>query len=241
VFDVDPLFETIDPMQSSYTILSTKIEVKLHKATTGKKWADLEGTQAESAPQDKPEATAPTTPAALPVYPTSSKSGPKDWDKVATELTKKEKKSKGKGKEEEPGPGDGEEDSDVEGGDPVNHFFKKLYASADEDTRRAMMKSYVESNGTALSTDWKEVKKGKVETSPPGNSLLIRMCSMVHILIALAAQMAWSPNNGASDFAVGPPKKHFCLFRSTLKFTALNRVVTTRNLPACAVSILRFP
>ena len=30
-----------------------------------------------------------------------------------------------------------------------------------------MMKSYQESNGTALSTDWNDVKKGKVETRPP--------------------------------------------------------------------------
>ena len=30
-----------------------------------------------------------------------------------------------------------------------------------------MMKSYTESNGTALSTNWEEVSKGKVETSPP--------------------------------------------------------------------------
>jgi len=29
------------------------------------------------------------------------------------------------------------------------------------------MKSYVESNGTALSTNWKEVGAGKVETKPP--------------------------------------------------------------------------
>jgi len=29
------------------------------------------------------------------------------------------------------------------------------------------MKSYTESNGTALSTNWSEVGKGKVETSPP--------------------------------------------------------------------------
>lgn len=36
-------------------------------------------------------------------------------------------------------------------------FFKKLYADADDDTRRAMVKSYQESGGTALSTNWKDV------------------------------------------------------------------------------------
>lgn len=30
-----------------------------------------------------------------------------------------------------------------------------------------MIKSYQESNGTALSTNWEDVKKGPVETQPP--------------------------------------------------------------------------
>lgn len=158
VFDVDPLYELVDPGQSTYSILSTKVEVKLLKAVVGKKWADLEGTQEAPVSEDK-SSTLVEPSAATPIYPTSSKSGPKDWDKLANELTKKDKKKDNDGDEE---------DSDVEGGDPVNHFFKKLYATADEDTKRAMMKSYVESNGTALSTNWGEVGKGKVETSPPG-------------------------------------------------------------------------
>lgn len=46
-------------------------------------------------------------------------------------------------------------------------FFAKLYKDVDEDTRRAMMKSYVESNGTVLTTDWSEAKLKTFETSPP--------------------------------------------------------------------------
>jgi suppressor of G2 allele of SKP1 len=38
-------------------------------------------------------------------------------------------------------------------------FFKGLYKDADEDMRRAMMKSYIESKGTALSTNWTDVGK----------------------------------------------------------------------------------
>ncbi len=45
----------------------------------------------------------------------------------------------------------------MEGDAAVMRFFKQLYSDADEDTRRAMMKSYQESGGTALSTNWKEV------------------------------------------------------------------------------------
>ena len=54
------------------------------------------------------------------------------------------------------------------GGDAsLNALFQQIYASADEDTRRAMQKSYIESGGTCLSTDWKDVGARKVEVSPP--------------------------------------------------------------------------
>ncbi|KAH9909691.1 SGS domain-containing protein [Xylariomycetidae sp. FL2044] len=78
-----------------------------------------------------------------PAYPTSSKKGPKNWDKFSDE-----------------------EEDEKESGD-VNSFFQQLYKDADEDTRRAMMKSFVESNGTSLSTSWSEAKGKTYETLPP--------------------------------------------------------------------------
>ena len=42
-----------------------------------------------------------------------------------------------------------------------------LIPSGDEDTRRAMMKSFSESGGTQLSTNWKEVGAKKMEVKPP--------------------------------------------------------------------------
>lgn len=41
--ELDPLVHEIDPKQSSYRILSTKVEIKLKKKTEGIKWNNLEG------------------------------------------------------------------------------------------------------------------------------------------------------------------------------------------------------
>lgn len=57
-------------------------------------------------------------------------------------------------------------DEDEPNADPED-FFAKLYKDVDEDTRRAMMKSYVESNGTVLTTNWSEAKDKKFDTRPP--------------------------------------------------------------------------
>lgn len=46
-------------------------------------------------------------------------------------------------------------------------FFQKIYANADPDTQKAMMKSFIESNGTTLNTNWDDVKTGEVKPSPP--------------------------------------------------------------------------
>ena len=175
-FSLDPLFAAIDSKSSTHKIMSTKVEFILRKATPGQKWSSLESAvplptseapSTTSADNDsiKHAVLNPTTtdkiPTSAPAYPTSSKTGPKNWDKLATDLTAPKKKPKkpipsttsdpsapAVAEEEE------EEDEYIEEGDPVNGFFKKLFAGADPDTQRAMMKSYQESNGTALSTNW---------------------------------------------------------------------------------------
>ncbi len=139
-----------------------KIELVLQKGTPGLKWASwgketigpsggIESGLGKDASSSSNKAEAPAstgkTPSlassSAPAYPTSSKSGPKNWDKV------------------------GEADEDDEASQDVNYFFKKLYSGATPEQQRAMMKSFTESNGTSLSTNWDDVKDGKVETIPP--------------------------------------------------------------------------
>lgn len=84
-----------------------------------------------------------STKAAGPAYPTSSKSGPKNWDTLALD------------------------DDDDEDKEDVNKFFQKIYQSGDDDMKRAMMKSYVESNGTSLSTSWDDAGRKDYKTQPP--------------------------------------------------------------------------
>ena len=168
-FSLDPLFADIDESASTSEITPMKVVFTLRKAVPGHKWHALEAKEpikTESG-EDKSDENVKrallgsTTSNSVPSYPTSSKSGPKNWDKVAQDLTKKPKKDS-EGKDDR----DAGLDDDFEG-DAVNGFFQQLYKNADPDTRRAMMKSYQESNGTALSTNWAEVGKGPVETSPP--------------------------------------------------------------------------
>ncbi|KAH0837105.1 hypothetical protein AYO21_04566 [Fonsecaea monophora] len=206
-FTLDPLFALIDPSQSRYAVLSTKIELTLKKAQSGK-WHELEGvaplkpmsSEADNETgsvggERKPtlvstntssSATAVTQPTVVkdnpPSYPTSSRHGPKNWDKLADELharakqeSKPKSKETGKSSPDDPSKDkpastsdtradqDSDYDSEYDGGDAVDGFFKKLYAMSDDDTRRAMAKSFYESNGTSLSTNWKQVGSKKVE------------------------------------------------------------------------------
>ena len=52
-----------------------------------------------------------------------------------------------------------EDETKPEGNDALMMLFKEIYANADEDKKRAMIKSYQTSGGTVLSCDWGEVKQ----------------------------------------------------------------------------------
>jgi suppressor of G2 allele of SKP1 len=145
-YTISPFFSKVDKSKSSFRITPHKIEIVLHKSIPGLKWSSLEGTAAiETTTVPEPAVKIPdeAIKAQAPAYPTSSRKGPTNWDKVLE--------------------GDDKDDE----GEEIDSFFKKLYKDADPDTKRAMMKSYQESNGTALSTSWSDVGGKKVETVPP--------------------------------------------------------------------------
>ena len=73
-----------------------------------------------------------------------SKFTKKDWDAIIDEFEKEEEKNQ-----------------------DVNDMFKQIYNSSSEDVRRAMNKSFQESGGTVLSTNWDKVANEKVEPKAP--------------------------------------------------------------------------
>lgn len=81
---------------------------------------------------------------ARPAYPTSSKKK-KDWAALDREI-------EGELSQEKP-----------TGGDGFNQMLKQIYGQMDEDTKRAMIKSYQTSGGTVLNTSWNEVKEKDYE------------------------------------------------------------------------------
>ncbi|KAJ4705934.1 Protein SGT1 [Melia azedarach] len=139
------LFGKIIPAKCRYEVLSTKVEIRLAKAEPIH-WTSLEFSKESAVPQRVNVSS--VTGSQRPTYP-SSKPTRVDWDKLEAQVKKEEKEEK------------------LDGDAALNKFFQEIYADADEDTRRAMKKSFVESNGTVLSTNWKEVGSKKVEGSPP--------------------------------------------------------------------------
>jgi len=151
-FTLDPLFHAVDPTTSTHEVLSMKLSLKLAKKERGIKWSAL-----EAAPDQATVPTKMATPGSSSkgiAYPTSSRSGTKNWDALEREAIK-----------------DAEESEKPEGDAAANKLFRDLFKNATPEVRRAMEKSYVESNGTALSTNWEEVSKGHVETKPPDSMI----------------------------------------------------------------------
>ncbi|KAI0275090.1 SGS-domain-containing protein [Gloeopeniophorella convolvens] len=149
--EVQPLKGQIDPEKSSFAVGKVKVEIRLVKAAQGR-WGGLIG----DAPD--PLANSASTSAPAPKAGSTLPQARKNWDSLTKGILESEK------------PKTSTEDPNVSGDSTLNEFFQNLFASADDDTRKAMMKSFQESGGTALSTNWDEVKKAPVPVKPPAGS-----------------------------------------------------------------------
>ncbi|CAO2591685.1 Protein SGT1 homolog [Lemmus lemmus] len=134
------LLHPVVPEQSTFKVLSTKIEIKMKKPEAVR-WEKLEGHG------DEP------TPAGLcfdvrNLYPSSSHYT-RNWDKLVGEIKEEEKNEK------------------LEGDAALNKLFQQIYSDGSDEVKRAMNKSFMESGGTVLSTNWSDVGKRKVEINPP--------------------------------------------------------------------------
>jgi suppressor of G2 allele of SKP1 len=87
-------------------------------------------------------------PASTHAYPTSSHIH-RNWDKLAADIEKEEQEEK------------------LEGDAALNQLFQKIYGEGSDEVKRAMNKSFVESGGTVLSTNWADVGNKKVDCKPP--------------------------------------------------------------------------
>ncbi|XP_020299921.1 protein SGT1 homolog [Pseudomyrmex gracilis] len=132
--------------QCAYKVLPSKIEIKLKKQD-GIRWTVLEGVNVESNQKVKPIPREILEGQQPPKYPSSCKIY-RDWDKLQKMIEK-------------------EATEEPEGEAAVNALFQKIYGSGSDDVRKAMNKSFIESGGTVLSTNWEEVKKDKVDRKPP--------------------------------------------------------------------------
>ncbi|CEP60718.1 co-chaperone SGT1 LALA0_S01e17370g [Lachancea lanzarotensis] len=135
------LSHEVDPEEIGINVLAKKIEITLKKKDKIQ-WKRLDDA-AESSTSPVTAPTSSSTRKTAHSYPSSSKKST-DWSKFDVD--------------------------EEEQNQSADAFFHQLYSRADPDTQRAMMKSMVESNGTALNTNWEEVAQKTVEMVPPEGS-----------------------------------------------------------------------
>jgi len=141
------LFRAVVPEQSQVKILGTRVEIKLKKKE-GWRWDKLECDGAQSLVKHFNPVTEDTAADIVHKYPSSSHCH-HNWDQLEAQIKAEEK------------------DEKLEGDAALNKLFQQIYADGSEETRRAMNKSFMESGGTVLSTNWKEIRDRQTDIKPP--------------------------------------------------------------------------
>lgn len=144
-YSVDSLFAPI-AANPTVTVKSMKVEVCCQKETAYH-WPSLEVKDGDvvrtiEQPEKVAAVTAPAASSDL-KYPNSKG---KDWAHFKLQDEEEEKPT---------------------GDAALNALFKQIYGNGTDEQRKAMIKSFTESNGTVLSTNWDEVGSKKVVGEPP--------------------------------------------------------------------------
>ncbi|KAG8347182.1 putative Suppressor of G2 allele of SKP1 [Trypanosoma vivax] len=140
-YNVKSLYDCVKAEMPVVRVLGMKVEVVLTKKAAVQ-WPALEALDGVSG--ENLVASMPTCAKELP-YPNSRG---RDWNAVKLN----------------------EEDPEPQGEQALNALFQKIYGNGTDEQRRAMMKSFVESNGTVLSTNWEDVGSRYVKTEPPSGT-----------------------------------------------------------------------
>jgi suppressor of G2 allele of SKP1 len=140
------LCHTIVPEKCSHKVLGTKVEIKMKKRN-GVQWKALEG-NGSAGVEGGSVAMATADAAAVSKAPPDANKH-KKWEMMAQQAEEDEKEEK------------------KEGDAALNSLFQTIYKDATPETQRAMNKSFQESGGTVLSTNWSEIGAQKTEIKPP--------------------------------------------------------------------------
>nr|CCC89387.1 putative phosphatase-like protein [Trypanosoma congolense IL3000] len=146
-YSVERFYAPLSGEPAVVNVRGMKVEVQVRKAVE-QQWPALEaaedGTLLGVLPANATAATVAGLPASAKDLPYPNSRG-RDWSTVKLD----------------------EDDTKPEGEQALNALFQQIYGNGTDEQRRAMMKSFVESNGTVLSTNWEDVGKRQVAVEPP--------------------------------------------------------------------------